>query len=866
MNEDDGMGKPAASVRGGVGDDTRVVPNDGSVAGGDNAGNADADPGANVELDATNAVSRGGSDGNEAGAASGVGNETVPAAASIANETNPVSLGASGGNEAGAAAGVGNDMVPTAASDPQGVATEAANLVDVSGMFMYKRFVNELEPSNPCVREVRGKQEKAICSCCHHNWTAFRAEAAKYPRGKLPADSLFYGYLKTTEPFVKKMTTAALTIHQLVTFELVYYHAMCFDPFFSKKFDAEDDVELPNEDQLTKPKGTKGKQTAFAHSRYVIKGQATYRTKEKEDFEKNLMPWCDFGLGFGMHIVFDDYESSNYKNFQVRVLNNNHAPGARSKELARWYALYRDKFMRNHVVLAMVMKLEEWNTKLGKELTYPYKFADSKHYMSRTTVLEAYDKMEIAKSVPINEYSMKNHFEGIKPGTERDETYMNRPTVAAAAASALGKRTSDGGVKAAKVSPKPTKVPPIVSMRLIFNPFDFAAGAVRWKGAYLASHKPTYPDVPQVCRSQTNLPPNFTAEQRKNVVIDLQGKTSFKVEGEGGVHNVAHFESGLVGAAPKESLVLLLTKYRELIETVPTEGQEFCNGNNFVCAMGVPSMLSVHCHDDQVDGNAATTMLQGRISDDDAAVLDGLRNSITNCVKKAHKLYLGHEYVDDAYNVYTSFQFVQTRINPHEVRVEMPHLDFGPADIATWMDQGVYVYLVIVPLTQGGNWEQIWLDDTKDEVGASDARGRMVFVTYGSFLVLPMTALHGGNFACTYDGSTHCRFHVTVTPNNVQKPNLRNHQPWYLYGPPDDLVAIALSAPGAAMNAMPHPNEWCRLLLKKSIPNEGRNTKKKNRRGQVLEAESIVVRNPQDHFSHVRSNLLNYISKNLILC
>ena len=159
------------------------------------------------------------------------------------------------------------------------------------------------------------------------------------------------------------------------------------------------------------------------------------------------------------------------------------------------------------------------------------------------------------------------------------------------------------------------------------------------------------------------------------------------------------------------------------------------------------------------------------------------------------------------------------------------------------------MYKVIIPFSAEGLWWELWMDESADTAAAkkvSDAKGKMVHITHGSFFVIPITAFNGGNFANTYDGSTHCQFYVTIAPKDVAKPSIEGKEKYYLYQPP----------PPALGTVTPGPLEWCRIILKKKEERADAS------RGVMRE---VVIRNPGDRNEHVRTKLQEYLGYNLFL-
>ena len=544
------------------------------------------------------------------------------------------------------------------------------------------------------------------------------------------------------------------------------------------------------------------------------------------DFDRSWMPMCDHGfekllrqshvrrIKKGNKRVWEHL--SNYQVFFRNIqpsLELNH----RFKIFSNWQQKqYREKHLRNILVCASTKRIEE--SKLV--LKYPYEYKEKQ--MKAEAIRAEYKKMPICKSIPLT----KGHFSQRMQGKKRKK----------------GNAVNQDGEE----YPSCPKVG--VGMQFIFcrkEIGDTRMTAFLMNSAYLADSSCKYEPVPQQFITQDAA--TEEPEHRDNVVVDLQTHVSFRY----GREFVCHFESAFVGEVGddgKKALRMLHGKYREVVPTFATEGQAFRNGQQFQAAKGVPSMLSVYGYSNNTNTNGAAILLQGNLNDEDSALLSALCSSVTDEVEKSHMKYLGKLYGKDGYNTHIDFGFVQTKIDPNETRVELPHLDSSREQIYDLIQRGIFVYKVIIPFSSEGLWWELWSNENEDTVAgkkASDSLGKMVHITHGSFLVLPITTFNGGNFATTYDGSTHCQFYVTIVPKGEEKPSIQGQDKYYLYQPPQ--------VGGVARD----PMEWCRILLK---------TKEIRLEASTGETRQVIIRNPpNDVNEHVRTKLQEYLGYNLFV-
>jgi hypothetical protein len=104
-----------------------------------------------------------------------------------------------------------------------------------------------------------------------------------------------------------------------------------------------------------------------------------------------------------------------------------------------------------------------------------------------------------------------------------------------------------------------------------------------------------------------------------------------------------------------------------------------------------------------------------------------------------------------------------------------PHVDFEWSYLEQSDPKG-HVMIGVFPLSSQGCFLQIWPNNDKNEV----IEGRIVFIPYGSLLLLPCNTIHGGGFKShpTHDVSAegNVRFHLYVAFNGAALPRFQTNR------------------------------------------------------------------------------------------
>jgi len=104
-----------------------------------------------------------------------------------------------------------------------------------------------------------------------------------------------------------------------------------------------------------------------------------------------------------------------------------------------------------------------------------------------------------------------------------------------------------------------------------------------------------------------------------------------------------------------------------------------------------------------------------------------------------------------------------------ETTIPQPaHVDY---DWQVLQSLGQHLYIGFFPLTKEGMFLQVWPSREKEE--EPTVSGQIVYVPFGSLLVLPATTIHGGGFRTTSRLSTiagNLRFHLYIAQNGIHLP------------------------------------------------------------------------------------------------
>ena len=736
--------------------------------------------------------------------------------------------------------------------------------VDMTNNFFCNRLLSAKLKGTPCDNSM-DKRKKENCKCTSHNGAIVKELLAI--NGKhhtLPRDDYLTTLMEEVQPFGNFIRGFRGLETDLISMETVYRFNACFDPFYAKTLDETSLIPPKRTKNAKKRKSLPGSESEpeeeqpkaiklFTECRHVIKGQEVLLGND-EDFDNKFVPFCEHGLLFALKYTERKKEESIYT-FFYRNICNNQSSESEYKLLSTWYNhQYREKFIKNRCFGLLVQLLKGGEG----DLKHPYDFVGKYEGITVVSMFSQYIKMGLATHVPMVLNTFKTKMGGRKKEA-RDDT---------------NDATGDDDDNKKYVNP---------GMKFILEPKKWprfkGKKCKKWHGAYLADSGCTYAHVPvkDILGSENE---EFSDHK---VVMELQGEVSFKSgmpsECEEEYKPVHHFVHGLVSEAPTESLQVLLQGYKHYVETYAEHNGYFCRGFRFQSAQGVPTMRSVYNMNLPSSHNPVTDMLRDWLDTDAKKKVEQLCDAITQKVRTAHRLYLGPYYdAQGGYDTYIDFGFVQTCLDNtayKETRVELPHLDVAAGTIYDYIQKGVYVYSIYVPLVKEGMWLQVWESsnpDTKENwMKGADLRGRMVHITHGSFFVLPITAYHGGNFATTYNGNIHAHFYITVMPKGGTKPQLKQGANEYLYGPTREEIQKVRDDTGNP-NAEMDPMDWCRLLLKglKDNPRKGKALPKQGKKhvddDLKMEPDVITDRNPKDDRNrYIISWLLEYLSKNLFL-
>jgi hypothetical protein len=132
-----------------------------------------------------------------------------------------------------------------------------------------------------------------------------------------------------------------------------------------------------------------------------------------------------------------------------------------------------------------------------------------------------------------------------------------------------------------------------------------------------------------------------------------------------------------------------------------------------------------------------------------------------------------------------------------------PHVDF---DWCYLGEPGVKesVFLGFFPLTRQGCFLQMWRPGDASKMSGK-VTGQMIFIPYGSFLLLPCDTIHGGGFrSCPSpaDGREeeygNMRFHLYIAVNGTQLPRFQNNRYTEKDNPGRELAERFKNAPAVA--------------------------------------------------------------------
>ena len=98
-----------------------------------------------------------------------------------------------------------------------------------------------------------------------------------------------------------------------------------------------------------------------------------------------------------------------------------------------------------------------------------------------------------------------------------------------------------------------------------------------------------------------------------------------------------------------------------------------------------------------------------------------------------------------------------------------PHVDFQWDILDMWKEK---LFIGFFPLTKEGMFLQVWNDNTCST--NEERNGRIVFIPYGRFLIVPSDTIHGGGFKVGNGGNL--RFHMYIATDKNVLPQFPNNR------------------------------------------------------------------------------------------
>ena len=245
-------------------------------------------------------------------------------------------------------------------------------------------------------------------------------------------------------------------------------------------------------------------------------------------------------------------------------------------------------------------------------------------------------------------------------------------------------------------------------------------------------------------------------------------KEEILVNGRAG-KDLLHYADAEVGRMPPETLEAMLGYYRSRFPGHSEHG-DFLGG--VMCEKARGMNPSVFCNSFTVSatGNSLLDMLR---SDGKTQWIAPITEGYS--VLKDHAIALATQHLQSLgeteipeFQVSTDTAFLQSRPFSIPRTCQNNHIDMHAWYIRdNLLSKQIYVFSVFMPLQEEGMYLRL-IENRSTE----DGDDNMVFIMHGSYLMMPASCWHAGNFVTSLDGNIRNQIYVVLTPKGVKRPNL----------------------------------------------------------------------------------------------
>lgn len=237
--------------------------------------------------------------------------------------------------------------------------------------------------------------------------------------------------------------------------------------------------------------------------------------------------------------------------------------------------------------------------------------------------------------------------------------------------------------------------------------------------------------------------------------------------------DLLHYADAEVGEMKPETLEAMLGYYRSRFPGHSNHG-DFLGGVKCEKAYGNNPSIFCNGYTLSATGNSLLDMLRrDERMDLSASITVGYDVLKDHAIELAtqHLKSLGYKETEiPEFQVSYDTAFLQSRPFSIPRTCQHNHTDIWKYYIRdNLLANKIYVFSIFMPLQEEGMY--LRLLENSDTLDGDD---NIVFIMHGSYLMMPVTCWHAGNFVTSLDGNIRSQIYVVLTPKGVQRPDLSN--------------------------------------------------------------------------------------------